>query len=81
MEWIAEGFTHISLGALVILMVVSVGASDPATQLVYRVVAVVAVVLAALTLGTGARTAVVWYRVCPVVLGTVAALLIAASLA
>jgi hypothetical protein len=81
MEWIAEGLTHISLGTLLILVTALEGADDPAATLVFRVVAVVAIVLAALTALTGARTSVVWYRVCPVVLSGVAALLIAASLA
>ena len=57
------------------------GAGDPTTQLVYRVVAGVLVVLAALTAATGARTPVVWFRVCPYVLSTCAALLVAGSVA
>jgi hypothetical protein len=80
MEWIAEGLTHISLGTLVILITALEGADGSATQLVYRVVAAIAVALAALTAATGARTPGVWFRICPYVLSTVAALLIAASL-
>jgi len=79
MEWIAEGVTHIALGVLVILATALEGAADPTTQLVCRVVAGVLVALAVLTALTGARTPVVWFRVCPVVLTTVAALLVAAS--
>ncbi len=80
MEWIAEGITHISLGVLVILVTVVEGAGDSATQLVDRVVAAVLLVLAALTAATGSRTPVVWFRVCPFVLGGAAALLVLASL-
>ena len=36
--------------------------------------------LAALTALTGARTAVVWFKICPVLLGGSAVLLLAASL-
>jgi len=42
MEWIAEGITHISLGTLVVLATAIEGSSNPATHLVYRVVAAVA---------------------------------------
>jgi hypothetical protein len=38
------------------------------------------VALAALTALTGARTPVVWFKICPVLLGGSAALLVAASL-
>jgi hypothetical protein len=41
----------------------------------------VLVVLAALTTVTGARTPVIWFRICPFVLTGVAALLVAASFA
>ncbi len=80
MEWITEGITHVSIGVLVILVTAIEGAGDPASQLVYRVAAAVLVVLAALTALTGARTPVVWFRICPFVLSTAAALLLLASL-
>ena len=65
MEWVAEGITHISLGALVVVVTAVEGAGDSATALVYRVVAAILVALAALTAATGSRTAVVWFRVPP----------------
>ncbi len=80
MEWVAEGITHISLGLLVILTTAIEGADDPTTQLVYRVAAGVLVALAALTVATGARTPVVWFRICPFVLTGAAVLLVLASL-
>ncbi len=48
--------------------------------MVYRVVAGLLVAIAALTALTGARTPVVWFKVCPVLLTCSAALLLAASL-
>lgn len=79
MEWMAEGITHISIALLVILATAVEGAGDPTTQLVYIVSAGILVVLAVLTAATGARTPVIWFRVCPVVLSSSAALLILAS--
>jgi len=80
MEWVAEGTTHISLGTLIVLTTAIEGVGDPATQLTYRVVAAVLLVLAALTALTGSRTPVIWFRICPFVLGGTAALLVAASI-
>ena len=47
---------------------------------VYRVAAGLLVALATLTALTGARTPVVWFKICPVLLAGSAALLLAASL-
>jgi hypothetical protein len=80
MEWIAEGLTHISLGTLVILITAIEGASNPATDLVYRIIAAIALAIAALTTATGARTPAIWFRICPVLLTLVASALVAASL-
>jgi hypothetical protein len=80
MEWVAEGITHIGIGVLVILVTAVQGAPDPTTQLVYVVSACVLVVLALLTAATGSRTSVIWFRICPFVLGSAAALLVAAAL-
>jgi hypothetical protein len=81
MEWMAEGVTHISIGLLVVLVTAAQGATNSATELVYRVCAAVLVALAALTAATGSRTPVIWFRVCPFVLSTAAVLLVVASLA
>jgi len=80
-EWMAEGITHIAIGALVILATGIEGAADATTQLIYNVSAGVLVVFAGLTAVTGSRTPVIWFRVCPFVLTTAAALLVAASIA
>jgi hypothetical protein len=80
MEWVAEGITHISIGLLVVLATATDGATDATTELVYVVSAGVLVVLAGLTAVTGARTPVIWFRVCPFVLTGAALLLVLASL-
>ena len=79
LEWVAEGVTHISIGGLVILMAAAEGSGSSAVHLVYRVLAGVLVALAVLTALTGARTPVVWFKVCPFVLTSAAALLVVAS--
>lgn len=79
MEWIAEGITHIWIGILVILATALEGVDDATVELVCVVAAGVLVVLALLTLFTGARTGVAWFRVCPVVLTSVAVLLVLAA--
>lgn len=76
MEWVAEGIAHIGLGALVVAVAIAGGE----TAVVYRAVAAVLVALAVLTALTGSRTPVIWFKVCPFVLGSAAALLVAASL-
>jgi hypothetical protein len=78
LEWVAEGFTHIFLGALVIL-ITALGAQS-GEHVVYRAGAAFLLLLVGLTAATGARTPVVWYRICLVVLSSVAGLLLAASL-
>ncbi len=78
-EWLAEAFAMWGLAALVI---VSTAVGDPGsdvTSWVYRVVAGLLVALAALTALTGARTPVIWFKVCPFLLGTSAVLLLVAS--
>jgi hypothetical protein len=80
MEWVAEGMSHISIGGLVVFTAGLEGSGGASAHLVYRVLAGVLVALAALTEVTGARTPVVWFKVCPFVLTGAAALLLAASL-
>ena len=78
-EWLAESLTMWGMAALV----VAVTATTPAVQvtaIVYRVVAGLLLALALLTALTGARTPVVWFKVCPALLTTSAALLLVASI-
>jgi hypothetical protein len=78
-EWLVEAFTMWGLAAAVISATVVGGAGSGVTIAVYRVAAGVLVALAVLTGLTGARTPVVWFKVCPVLLTTSAALLVLAS--
>ncbi len=78
-EWLAEALTMWGLAALVIAITV-VGGSERLTDTVYRAVAGLLIALAVLTALTGARTRVIWFKVCPVLLTSTAALLVVASI-
>ncbi len=78
-EWLAEAVTMCGLAATVIAATVVGGAGSAVTIAVYRVVAGLLVALAVLTGLTGARTPVVWFKLCPVLLTASAALLVLAS--
>ncbi len=80
-EWLAEAFTMWGSAAAVIVATAVGGADSDATVWLYRVIAGLLAAIAALTALTGARTPVVWFKVCPVLLGSSAALLVVASLA
>jgi hypothetical protein len=56
------------------------GADASVRNWVYRVAAALLVVLGVLTVLTGARTPVIWFKICPVLLASSAVLLLAASL-
>jgi len=55
------------------------GAHQSLTDWIYRAAAIMLLAIAALTAVTGARTAVVFFKICPVLLSGTAALLLAAS--
>ena len=80
MEWLAEGIAHISIGLLVVLVAASGNGGSSIADLVYRVLAVALIALASLTAVTGARTPVIWFKVCPFVLTAAAALLVVQTL-
>ena len=77
-EWLAEAVTMWGLASILIAVTVVASHSEAAAW-TYRVVAGVLIALAALTGFTGARTSVVWFKICPVLLTCSAALLLAAS--
>jgi hypothetical protein len=77
-EWLAEAITMWGLAAIVIAATASGGPAD-ARDWVYRAAAGLLVALAALTALTGARTPVVWFKICPFLLAGSAGLLLAAS--
>lgn len=74
MEIIAEDLTLIFLGVLPLLILTLGWPVSINGLIVYRAEAVFLMVLAVLTLLTGARTPPVWYKICPAV-KTAAALL------
>ena len=76
MENIAEGLTLIFLGALPLLVTIL---TDQAATVVYLSCAVMLLVMAILTLLTGARTPTIWYKICPAVKTAAAILFILGS--
>jgi hypothetical protein len=79
-EWLAEAFTMWGLAVLVIA-VTAAGSGTGVAAWVYRVAAGLLLALAVLTGLTGARTPVIWFRICPVLLTCSAVLLLLASAA
>ena len=78
-EWLAESFTMWGMAAVVVA-VTAAARDTQVTAIVYRVIAGFLVALAVLTALTGARTPKVWFKVCPVLLATSAALPLVASI-
>jgi hypothetical protein len=78
-EWLAESLTMWGMAALLVA-VTATAADAQVTAIVYRAVAGLLVALAVLTALTGARTPIVWFRVCPALLATSAALLLVTSI-
>ena len=78
-EWLVEAFAMWGVAALVIV-VTALASDDSITSWVYRIVAGLLLALAGLTAVTGARTAVIWFKICPVLLTSSATLLLIASL-
>jgi hypothetical protein len=80
-EWLAEAFTMWGVAASIVVTTATGGPDADGTVWLYRVVAGLLIALAALTAFTGARTPVIWFKICPVLLGSSAALLLVASFA
>jgi len=78
-EWIAEAMTMWFISGVVILATAVGGSHQVLTDWVYLASAIMLVALALLTALTGARTPVVFFKICPVLLGATAALLVVAS--
>ncbi|MHC4093987.1 MAG: hypothetical protein ACYSVY_27565 [Planctomycetota bacterium] len=72
MEWVSEGLMLCFIGVLTGLVTVATPHGTPAATLVYRVSAVMLLVMAVWTLVTGGRTAVVFFKICPAVKTAVA---------
>jgi phosphoglycerol transferase MdoB-like AlkP superfamily enzyme len=80
MEWIAEGLTLCFIGVLVFLVTILTDAQNQAAIIAYRASAVMLVIMAGLTLFTGARTKVIPIKICPFVKTAVAILFLLGSL-
>lgn len=81
MEWVAEGLTLVFLGALVAVVTLVGGAHDPVVRAVYVASAVMLIAIGAWTALTAARGGIVFFKLCPVVTGTAALLLLIAAFA
>ena len=79
MEWIAEGLTLCFIGILVLLITFSVGSQDVASVIVYWICGMMLVTMAGLSLLTGANTAIIPIKICPLVKTAVAVLFFLAS--
>ncbi|HEX9896216.1 MAG TPA: hypothetical protein VGA85_00950 [Dehalococcoidales bacterium] len=80
MEWIAEGLALCFIGVLVFLVTILTESHDQTAFIVYRASAVMLVIMAGLTLFTGARTSIIPIKICPVVKTMVAILFLLGSL-
>jgi hypothetical protein len=78
-EWLAEAITMWGLSAVIIAATAAGGTDAGIRAWVYRAASALLIALAALTAFTGARTPVIWFKICPVLLTVTAAMLLAAS--
>jgi hypothetical protein len=76
-EWVAEAVTMWGIAALVVAVTV-VGSGSDSAHAAYGVAAALLVALAIVTALTGARTLVIWFKICPVLQCISAGLLVAA---
>ncbi|MFC2047390.1 hypothetical protein ACFLTK_03860 [Chloroflexota bacterium] len=79
MEWAAEGLTLCFIGLLVLFITILGGQQNPVSIIVHRISAVMLLVMAGWTLFTGARTSIIWIKICPAVKTAVAILFILGS--
>ena len=79
MEVIAEGLTLIFLGLLPIFITTLGDSQSTTAHIVYIAGAAMLLIMGLLTLFTGARTSVIWYKICPAVKTAVAILYILGS--
>jgi hypothetical protein len=78
-EWIAEAMAMWFIAAVIVLVTSLGGSQHFVVDWVYRASAIMLFAVAALTAMTGARTAVIFFKICPVLLSVTASLLLAAS--
>lgn len=78
-EWLAEAFSMWGIAAIVIIATLIGADGSEVARWVYRGAAALLAALAVLTALTGARTRVVWFKICPGLLGMTAVTLVVAS--
>ena len=79
MEWVVEALGFF-FAAAVVAGVAIADVGEAASDLLYRITAGFLVVIGLWTAMTGARTRVIWFKMCPVVMTVAASLLVTASL-
>ena len=80
MEWVSEGLTLCFIGFLVLLMAALGGGTDFVPLLVLHALAAMLVVMAVWTQLTGAKTKIIWIKICPIVKTAAAVLIFIGSL-
>ncbi len=78
-EWIAEAMAMWFIAAVVALATGLGGSHQSLTDWIYRASAIMLFALATLTAVTGARTPVIFFKICPFLQGSTAILLLIAS--
>ena len=79
MELLAEGFTLIFLGVLPLVFTILSGPQGKPADIVYLGCAAMLLLMAVITLLTGARTPQIPYKICPIIKTAVAVLFILGS--
>jgi len=74
MEWIMEGLALSFIGVLVILVTALEGVENSATTIVYRSSSVMLMLMAGVSIFTGARTSIIPMKLCPPIFISVAVL-------
>ena len=75
MEWIMEGLTLCFLGAIVILVTFLAGSEDAVSKIVFFSSSAMLVIMAVVSLFTGARASFIVYKLCPPIFLTSAMLI------
>ena len=80
MEWILEGVTLCFVAALVSVVTLLAGSETAVATIVYRASALMMIVMAGVSLFTGARAAPLPYKLCPPIFTSVGVLYLVASM-
>jgi len=80
MEWIMEGLLMIFIGLFLLIITLIGGANNVLSMYVYWLCSIMLIIMAVVSLMTGARVNFPPYRLCPVIFTVVAVLIIIGSL-